>query len=361
MRRVFALVAALLAVLTASAQQSQYAVGDIVSINGVKAIVFVTTPEVKVLSCDEIRSRWGTTKKIIGSTNRRDGRQNVAKFAQSGVTDSLAGYKWCADLGEGWYLPALNEVHAVGLQVATLNYELGINGFKLIASSENNHQLWSSTEVSDGFAAVKVFGTNYTESYPKSYGASLRAVRVIEPQDRVEMLFPIALSPRYKIGDYFERQGIKGVVFDVSADGKHGKIISLTHSPETFSWATGAAAKRSYRCKDANDGRENWKKVIDERDWAVYNPGFNYVDDMGPGWYIPSKNELLKIFRNADKINTHLVDKLSSYWSSTELDYCNSEGYYLAYIVGISVDTHQPASFKRDKRKKYRVRGVRMF
>lgn len=359
MKRIFTLVAVLLAALTASAQQ--YAVGDIVSIGGVKAIVFATTPEVKVVTCDEVRSRWGTTKKVLGTTHRRDGRVNSQKFAQSGVVDSLDGYKWCAALGEGWYLPALNEVHQLAIQVATLNYELGINGFKLLASSEKDHKLWSSTEVSDGFAAVKVFGNNYTESHPKSYGASLRAARVITPEDRVEMLFPIASSPRYKVGDYFERLGIKGVVFDVSEDGKHGKIISLTHSPETYSWATGAAAKRSYSCKDANDGRQNWNKVINQRDWAVYNPGFNYVDDMGQGWYLPSKNELLKIFRNADKINTHLVDKLASYWSSTELDYCNSEGYYLAYIVGLSYDTHQPSAFKRDKRKKYRVRGVRMF
>ncbi len=360
MNRLFTLLVALFT-FAQTVWAQQYTVGDIVSVNGVKAIVFTTTPNVRVVTCEETLLRWANTKQILGTNDRRDGRKNSPKFDQSGLLDSIAGYSWCAKFGQGWYMPSLNEVHAMYKQVSTLNYELGINGFKLLATSDKDHKLWSSTEVDNGFAAVKVFSNGHTASHPKSYRASLRAARVIEPTDNVEIIYAIAASPRYKVGDLFERGDIKGVVFDVSEDGRHGKIVSLHHSEEPLYWATKGAELRYIAALNNSDGRENMKKVANQRDWEFNYPAFNWVDNLGPGWYLPSEKELLKIFAAAKVINPNLKDKLTSCWSSTEYKYQWSNDNYCARVVGFHRDTKEPLSVHGPKQKAYRVRAVRMF
>lgn len=37
-----------------------------------------------------------------------------------------------------------------------------------------------------------------------------------------------ATTKRYKVGDYYSENGKRGVVFSVSADGCHGKIVSVS-------------------------------------------------------------------------------------------------------------------------------------
>ncbi len=91
----------------------------------------------------------------------------------------------------------------------------------------------------------------------------------------------------YKVGDYYNEKGKEGVVFEVSADGRSGKIVSLD---ETFA-----------QWDDANVWCRN----------------------KGDDWYLPAKDELKAIYKNKSTINStltkHGVARLSGeYWSSTE-------------------------------------------
>ena len=101
----------------------------------------------------------------------------------------------------------------------------------------------------------------------------------------------------YKVGDLYDVDGKKGVVFEVSEDGKHGTIIALTQPEGIMPWAKA----------------EEWGKQLKD------------------GWYIPSHKELLALLSVRDIINDKLQEvgqRLTMhssyfYWSTTEFDnYC---------------------------------------
>lgn len=101
----------------------------------------------------------------------------------------------------------------------------------------------------------------------------------------------------YKVGDIYDTDGKKGVVFEVSEDGKHGTIIALTQPKDFMTWAKAA----------------------------------EYGKQLKDGWYIPSHKELLALLSVRDVVNERLqeVGQLLTmhpsyfYWSTTEFDeYC---------------------------------------
>ena len=101
----------------------------------------------------------------------------------------------------------------------------------------------------------------------------------------------------YKVGSYYNVDGKKGVVFEVSDDGLSGKIISLTQPDHYLNW-------------------------YEACDWCT---------SLGNGWYLPTKDELLAIHENLDKLNATLgrrdVEKIGNYWYwSSTLDGTNT--YY---------------------------------
>ena len=91
----------------------------------------------------------------------------------------------------------------------------------------------------------------------------------------------------YQLGDYYNRNGNKGVVIEISNGGRNGKILSLD---ETY-------------C--------SWRDV---EQWCR---------NHGDGWRLPTKDELLAIYTNKLDVNYWLKKynsgtlKNSAYWSSS--------------------------------------------
>ena len=101
----------------------------------------------------------------------------------------------------------------------------------------------------------------------------------------------------YAIGDYWPNPDIsagghaEGIVFTVSADGKHGKILSLVES-SGLKWNTTGGKDETL---DADDGAVNWN-IIKSKDASFTNyPAFAWCASLGDGWYIPAINELLAV------------------------------------------------------------------
>ena len=142
----------------------------------------------------------------------------------------------------------------------------------------------------------------------------------------------------YKVGDYYNDGVKEGVVFDVSADGQHGKIVSMKQSKKALSWASdNAEQKRLIGADSETDGAYNMAKVKAISGWQSKYPAFKWCADLGEGWYLPSKEELRTILRNKDKLNPNLTDKLSiGYWSSTEGDDQYPAGEFCAWGALIS-------------------------
>ncbi len=121
----------------------------------------------------------------------------------------------------------------------------------------------------------------------------------------------------YKVGDIYKIGAREiGIVVDVSADGKHGKIIYY-YGYQTRKWSNKndvTGANNSY------DGAYNCKilSVLGIKDYPATASCRN-------GWYLPSAKELALVFENIESINASLtslgwytIDSNQKYWTSTE-------------------------------------------
>ncbi len=137
----------------------------------------------------------------------------------------------------------------------------------------------------------------------------------------------------YQVGDYYNRNGIEGVVYRISNGGTHGMIVSLDEGYGSWGPAyvtTGAT--------DQYDGLSNTLIVFQNfnlNDYPIFKWCYNKNSGGATEWYIPSITELDDIFREKDSINTALLNNggivldflYGSYWSSTEISekyaYCH--------------------------------------
>lgn len=135
----------------------------------------------------------------------------------------------------------------------------------------------------------------------------------------------------YNVGDYYNVSGLKGIVWSVSEDGKHGKLISIYE--ESLQWST---EEKTTNAK-SQDGENNQLVIEQLVDWETKYPAFAYCSSQGEGWYLPGFDELRNFDSETDiltdaellkKVNETLTsiggDKLKGvgeyvqYWSSTE-------------------------------------------
>ena len=152
----------------------------------------------------------------------------------------------------------------------------------------------------------------------------------------------------YKVGDYYNENGKRGVVFWVDSSGKHGKIVSLAESIE-LQWSSDAdEQKRLIGADDENDGANNMAVVKQIADWETKYPAFKWCADLDEGWYLPAIEEL-KLFTLDtsvhDAVNQTLAskgEKLANkgdshwYWSSTESSFKWDSGRFCALGVNMN-------------------------
>lgn len=144
----------------------------------------------------------------------------------------------------------------------------------------------------------------------------------VQPTPNVE-------SKRYNIGDYYNENGLEGVVFDVWDGGRHGKIISLDETNAAWDSRVGYDKNNGISVRgprthavSVNDGKANTDKIMSRSD-RQYFPAFAWCRAMGDDWYLPARDELQAIYNIRDKVNTTLsrynAAKITNEcWSSTE-------------------------------------------
>lgn len=148
----------------------------------------------------------------------------------------------------------------------------------------------------------------------------------------------------FKIGDYYNDGVREGVVFEVSDDGKHGKIVSMIQSKDELEWASDDSERWRYIGADSQDsGDYNMEIVKSIPGWQSKYPAFKWCADLGEGWYLPSTEELLAIYRNKEKLNPKLRDKIDNewYWSSMEMKEDESRACYVSLTYGYTGSTNK--------------------
>lgn len=182
---------------------------------------------------------------------------------------------------------------------------------------------------------------------------------------------------RFEVGQYYDYNGLKGVVCAVNEEGTHGLLISLDEV--MIDWSTFRKEDlRKVGATDQYDGAKNMEAVaryIAENNltWEHF-PAFKWCKEKGEGWYIPSIDELLQLGNNYNggnrmhnnrqvrqRFNDNLkeqggerIDGKCFYFSSTELD----EKFVMSAHMGLEA----PYIFNEiPKYSKFLIRAVHKF
>ena len=121
------------------------------------------------------------------------------------------------------------------------------------------------------------------ETVAPSYNTSPYSTATVTPQQEQE----------YHIGGMYNDGVKRGLIFDISESGEHGKIVY----PETFNSLQWCNGKDNANTSDRFDGENNMKAVMKITDWQAKYPAFAKCAELGDGWYLPSIEELKSISR----------------------------------------------------------------
>jgi len=127
-----------------------YKIGDVIAFGNEKGVVFwlneVGTEGKAVSFSEKLGLLWAKSNCEFNcaASSEEDGEFNTDKIKQVGI-DYHPAAKWCVDLGEGWYMPAINEGINFVTKASTLNPIITANGGTEIKDSGVDWY-WSSTE-----------------------------------------------------------------------------------------------------------------------------------------------------------------------------------------------------------------------
>ncbi len=208
---------------TTSSTSGSYKIGDIVTVKGVKGVkgvVFQTSPVVKIVSVEEGYTQWGEYGVTTNAIDKDNGKANMTKIKSiSDWQNKYPAFKWCADYGNGWYLPALNELKAIIAQRDKINKTLSANNMDKLGSKDEYSCLWSSSEFSNNGAYYIYFSSGYDSYLNKSYNTAVRAVLELDAGTSSPKPIPSSVSTR--IGG-FEMVYVKGGTFTMGATAEQG-------------------------------------------------------------------------------------------------------------------------------------------
>ena len=252
-------------------------------------------------------------------------------------------------------LANLNQIFNIVVMSNTPDAEVFVDGnFK--GKTDADSQLYISSVAAGKHRLRLQFGTIVTEQVVTVSSSSIA--------------FRQDIARWYKVGDYYDFNGKQGVVFEVSRDGRHGKIVSMNQSEQPLCWTVDSKEQRRKReAIDIVDGAKNMAVIAAIEDWQSKYPAFKWCAEQGEGWYLPAIDELKSLILNEkarESINRTLIaeggvplfgrgDK-ERYWSSTEC-YQKMVGQYSAW----SVSTHIRADNYVNKSDQMCVRAVAVF
>ena len=99
----------------------RFSIGEYYEWNGTRGVVCALDEDRQhglLISLEETTTSWDTFEKddlrLVGANNKSDGVANmeiVERYInENGLSwDNFPAFKWCRELGEGWYLPSIDE------------------------------------------------------------------------------------------------------------------------------------------------------------------------------------------------------------------------------------------------------------
>ncbi len=286
---------------------------------------------------------WQNTSTFTNARRTYDGEWNTDLMTDSPAKTYVVG------LGQGWYLPSIDELNLLYQNRFHANQGLeGIGGtpFSTVDAATNNY--WSSTEFSSTYAWYMSFntgvvaGTSSSGANPKPNNRRVRAIKKYQP----------IIGTPYQGGEiaYVFKPNDPGYV--------EGEMHGLIKAVNDFGNAGWGCTSSLGILSDIGTGAANTADIVAN----CLTPGIaarvadDYVNpDNGTGvytdWFLPSVDELGKIGENF-----HMLGGLGGtlYWSSSGGPGASSTNAWRVEMTG-------PGASFLPKSGSYRVLPVRYF
>ena len=168
--------------------EKTWKVGDYYNVDGKEGVVFwvdETGKHGKIVSMDQTELRWCTDdeyhKGVTGiATDRSNGMNNLRSIMKIDEwRNKYPAFAWCADHGDGWYLPAIDELKKLLLNDevhAKVNGTLEQKRVSVMYSMGDMEWYRSSTEEDEWYAWYVDMGNGSTDFDNRYYYNSVRAV-----------------------------------------------------------------------------------------------------------------------------------------------------------------------------------------
>lgn len=168
--------------------EKTWKVGDYYNVGGKEGVVFwvdATGKHGKIVSMDQTELQWCTDdefKKVVTgiATDRSNGMNNLRSVMKiAGWKGKYPAFAWCADHGDGWYLPAIEELKELLLNDevhSKVNGTLKQKRGSVMCSKGVRKWYWSSTEYGEWCAWYVNVGNGSTIYYSRYYYGYVRAV-----------------------------------------------------------------------------------------------------------------------------------------------------------------------------------------
>ena len=207
------------------------------------------------------------------------------------------------------------------------------NGITEQDTSNWNHKLSSEVDGSVTNEIQTISRQGLTVTLSKNGGSFTDSVNVYTAGKDIDITDNTISVRSYKVGD----MAFGGIVFWVDGSGRHGLVCSKEDLSTGIRWYAGTYGVTRAVGDGPYAGFMNTSLIIssqiaigdDGKDYAAFlcsklivkNDNKSYGD-----WYLPSKEELMLMYRNIDAINAAataskgVVCESEYYWSSTEYD-----------------------------------------
>ena len=221
----------------------------------------------------------------------------------------------------------LNQLYSIVVMSNVPDVEILLDGnYKGV--TDDNCQL-SVLDVTPGVHTLTYkFGSSYVQ---QSIAVHRKSIAFRHDMELVAEQSPVQIK-EYKVGDYYNENGKEGVVFEVTDRGRHGKIVSMIQSSEALQWRSDNVEQKTLiGAASKTNGAANMAVVKSIPNWESKYPAFKWCAELGEGWYLPAKEELLTIYSCKEILNSKLNEKIDREWtwSSTE---CNKLCAWLVYM-----------------------------
>ena len=320
-----------------------YVVGDYYNDGTKEGIVFEVDPFgkrgkiVSMLMTEQIH--WTCcreeAKRFLYALSKTDGKEAAAKIKDiPDWKDKYPVYAWCHNLGEEWYVPSVEEMKTIYNNKYILELNLPYKLEKTFWTCTEDGMTFTDYKTKDKLFRVDGVYLDPKGKISESSNTKEKANALLAVNTFDCTVTPKLSQKKYKVGDHYSDGVKEGIVFEVTDDGNHGKIVSLRRS-DKLNWASVPEEyDRLIGADSETDGQYNMDVVKSIPGWESKYPVFKWCADLGEGWYLPSKHELYVINFNYAFIKDKLTYKLNdgAYWSSTEVKKQDKEGNYCAYM-----------------------------